>query len=586
MLAGSVVVLVVAGGAGCWVVVRSIEARTELETARTALAQAREDLLAQRVDAGRAEVAEAGRHTARARDLTGDLVFRAAGAVPVAGRTLDVLRSVVVTADEVARELLPGAVETARTLTPERLHRPNGSYDVSVLRTAAGEIEALAAQTTRLRAGLRAQPRTYVVEQVREGEDLLGGQLEQLAAALTKARQVVRLAPPLLGADRPRRYFVLVQQPGESRGTGGLPGGFAVVEASQGRLRVTAQGTDADLRNGEIPVPQGVSAEYVANYAHNGAFRLWQNVNLSPDLPTVAKVVEARWRAQGGGPLDGVIALDPIALADLLQGGPPLQVSNGRRVPVAQLVHYLAIEQYRDFPMSDTSRRKDALSGVAATAARRLSTGGDPAALLRGLGAAVRSGHLRMASDDPALQSGLHDAGVDGALPQGAAPVAYAVVNNSTEGKQDHFLDRALDYVAGSCVEGRRGSTITIRLRNAQPASGLPPYVTIFNNGDRTVQSSTSATLLTVYGTRGARLQSASLDGVPLSARIVPGRPHLESGTEKGLPFWNVYVLLPRTQTRTLVLSLDEPAAAGSVRIPEQPLSRPLRVTSAVGTCD
>ena len=36
----------------------------------------------------------------------------------------------------------------------------------------------------------------------------------------------LEIAPTLLGEDRPRRFFVLVQQNAESRGTGGLPGGF------------------------------------------------------------------------------------------------------------------------------------------------------------------------------------------------------------------------------------------------------------------------------------------------------------------------------------------------------------------------
>ena len=395
---------------------------------------------------------------------------------------------------------------------------------------------------------------------------------------LVSADRALRLAPALLGQDRPRRYFVLVQQTAESRGTGGLPGGFAVVTASKGRLTVTNQGSNYGLREGPVPPPPGVPADYVARYADLGAFDTVANLNLSPDLPVVARVLAARWLAQSGQRIDAVVAIDAQGLAAVLRGSGPL-VLGGRSLDPDALVDYLAVGQYRDFAprsasegIGRTQARKDALEDVGVAAAERLSRGGgDAVSLVRGLAEAVGSGHARMASDDPALAPGLREAEVDGALPLGPSPVAYPVVFNSSGGKLDTFLHRSLSYTSLACDKGRRASRITVRLTSDPPATGLPPYVTTGVTGGVARQSLTNRVTLEVYATRGAVLGRAALNGKPLADDV------LVPGTEAGLSVWSTLLDLPPGKERVLTLDLDEPWVAGEPRIPEQPLAGPLR---------
>ena len=581
----ALVVALLAGG--CWLGLRAVQAQQALQEARSSLELTRTAVAQQDASAAQADLVRAGRATQRARALTGDPLWRAVAAVPYAGASFAAARGVAVAADDVARQVLPPTVAATRMLKGGSLRRADGAVDLTALATATAQVRFSQRRLLSVQRDLMRLPRSGVVGAVAHGRRQLTQQASTLASLYDEATKALALLPPLLGADRPRRYFVLVQQPGESRGTGGIPGGFAILQASSGRLTVVGQGSNADLRQGPIPVPKGVPADYVDNYAYNGAFKIWQNVNLSPDLPVVARVVAARWAAQGGGHVDGVIALDPAALADLLHGSPPLLVAGGRRVPISGLVDYLGVEQYRDFPATASLARKDNLVGVARAAADRLTGhGGSTAALLTGVMDAVRSGHLRMASDDPALAGGLTAAGVTGALPQGSAPVAYAVVNNSSEGKLDYFLDRTIQYQAGVCAGGRRASTIRVDLRNSAPARGLPPYLTLLNDYRGKHQSYDGGVLLTIYGTRGARLVSATMNGVPL---LTTAPPHqsvpLESGVEDGLPFWLLYVPLPRLRDQVVALHLDEPAVAGAVRMPEQPLTRPAVKTSIVSGC-
>lgn len=574
--------VVVVGALGGWLGGRALLAEHHLQHARTGLGDARTALLDSRVDDASAALRAAGRDTAAARRLTADPVWGAAAAVPVLGRSLRTVRGLTVAADDLTGQVLPPAVQAARGLLGQGLRRPDGAVDLAGLRATE---PALARTATGLRA---VESRLAALPggpgPVGAARTELHSRVGELAQAVDQAQRAVQLAPALLGGDRPRRYFVLVQQPGESRGTGGLTGGYAVVEADGGRLTVTRSGSNADLRNGAVPVPTGVSDQYAYEYGGNLAFSDWRDVNLSPDLPSVARVVAARWQAQSGQVVDGVVALDPTAIADLVRGSGPVDVGD-RRVATTQLVRYLTVDQYAGLPITAQGARKDALAAVAAQIAGRLTgAAGDPRALLPGLVTAVRSGHLRMASDDPALQPALARSGVDGALPAGDAPVAYAVVQNATQGKLDTFLDRAVTYTAGACTGGSRPSTIRVELRNDAPAEGLPAYLTIRDEDGRTTASTDSAVVLQTYGSRGATLVAADLDGQPLVASGMRGAD-LHEGLEAGLPFWGLRVELPRGLPRVLTLHLLEPVAAGVARVPEQPLVRPLRRSVDLPTC-
>jgi len=592
-LLGLAVLLLCLLGLAAWVGLRGLSAEQHLGRARGALQAARTAIEERRLDAAARQVEAAGRETRAARTLTGDPAWRALAAVPIAGRTLQVARGVAVGADDFARQVLPPALQTARLVDPRSVRRPDGSIDVALLRRATPGLVDSRDAAVRTQAELVDLPTSLVAGPVGSGRDQLRAQTSALTSTLDGATRALQLAPALLGQDRPRRFFVAVQQTSESRGTGGLIGGYAVLQADKGRLKVTAQGSNADLKNGTIPVPKGVPQDFVDLYGDNGAFQLWQNANLSPDLPVVARVLAARWKKQSGQDVDGVAVLDATALADLLQGSGPVAVAKGRRIRPDQLEDYLAVGQYRDFApptrssaIDQSSARKEQLTVFAKAVTARLTAGGGSSEqLLRGLSTAVRSGHLRMASDEPALGPPLHAAGVDGALPEGPAPVAYAVVSNATGGKLDHFVDRRVTYTAGSCRGSRRRSTITLQLTNRAPATALPPYLTTRITGAGTISSTTDALLVQVYGTRGADLVRGTVDGRPVKPED-PAGPFLSNEVEASLPIWSLVLELPRGQTRALTLELTEPvSAAGAARVPEQPLARPLLRDVRVPTC-
>lgn len=569
-----------------WIGLRLVDARDHLVSARAELTRAKSALNDDRLTDVDASLARTRRDTGAARRDLDDPLVALAGHVPYLGRTVSVARTLATVTDEVARDVLPGATEGVRLLTSGSLRRADGSVDLARFVDSGGRLGSSAATSHTLARRVRALPRGGVLGAVGDARGTLQTQLDELDRSLAGARDATVIAPRFLGADRPRTYFVLIQQTSESRGTGGLPGGFAVLRADRGRLTVLRKGTDSDLVNGPIE-PVGLPADVREQYGEIGAWELWQNVNLSPDLRTVQRYVTQRWKKQTGQVLDGVITLDAVSLADLLQGSGPLALPGGRSLQAAELPAFLAIGQYVGVDDQGLAARKRGLVDIASQVLDRLTHGGgDTHALLTGMRSALSSGHLRLSTDDAVIGPLLHDQHVDGGLPGKDTAFVYPVVFNAAGDKLDYFLDRTVRYQRLSCNGARRRTRVTVTLRTDPPAlSALPPYVTISEGGEVVENTLTDRLGLSVYATAGSTLLKATLDGKPLS-RAGEATPHLEAWTEAGLPLWRTYVFLPPHRDLVLTLDLNEPdlPATGTV-LKEQPLARAQRSSGTVRAC-
>ena len=163
----------------------------------------------------------------------------------------------------------------------------------------------------------------------------------------TLATQVL---PAVLGGDGNRRYILAMQNPAEARATGGIFGNWAELTAVNGKLDLGERGkSDALNPSGGSPRVLNAPDDYASRYARFAPERFWQNVNVSPDLPTVGKVAIDIWNQAGRPPVNGVIAADSLAL-----GRDPAHHRTDHRAAVAGPDH------------RRQRRRRDAEAGVRA----------------------------------------------------------------------------------------------------------------------------------------------------------------------------------------------------------------------------
>jgi hypothetical protein len=374
----------------------------------------------------------------------------------------------------------------------------------------------------------------------------------------------------MMGAQGERRYLVIFQNTAEARGTGGLPGAFAVLTASQGKLGFADFGNDTVMADAQATVDLG--KEYAAQYAQNAPTTTWVNANLSPHFPYAAQIWANAWLRHSGKKVDGVIALDPGAMAGLLAVTGPARLANGTTVSAGNVVDLTERASYAAF--ADTTERKGFFLEVAsATAAKLLlaADGRQVPALLSALRKELNDGRVSVWSAHPPEQQELQRHHFAGDLPDGPAPFAGLVVNNAAGSKLDYYLDRKLVWEPRQCSPDGREITVTATLTNRAPASGLPTYVTMrVDEPPYATRPGDNRLLVSYFASTGAVLTRATLDGQTAL---------LNTATERGHPVFTLDMELPAQSARTLKLYLVEPPATRAPVVLRQPLVRPLQST-------
>jgi hypothetical protein len=517
-LIGTMIVPLAGGG----LVVGALRARDDIERGYRDLLAGLEYLEQGDASASSAAFRSAAAALSRADgDLSSPLVLPAR-LVPIVAQHRGAATSVVASASDAARAV----ADALQVVDFDALSLEGGRVDLEQLELLAGPLGRLHRAVAELEAALVASDSPWLLESVSQR---LQQYLDRVSAA-SRQSMILQLAsergPAMLGADRPRTYFVGFATTAEARSLIGVMGNFALLRITDGQLDVTEFGRINDLRNetvakGDVVLdaPEEFFARYRAYGAGDGtpAFpaspSFWSNVLMTPDMPTAGPLISQLWVASGRAPVDGVLVLGPEALAGLLRATGPITV-DGLAAPLTadSVEQFLLRDQYQ----LDTPERRDLLEDVAeATLGALLSRRLPPAqSLAQALGPAAVGGQLLMWSADPADAELLHLMGIDGALvsPDGRDGIAV-VTNNGTANKIDSFLQRSVTYRARyDRTSGQVLGTIEIVLRNTAPSTGFPDYVIGTEFFD--LPPGTNRTLLSVY--TAFAVQSAAIDGRPL----------------------------------------------------------------------
>jgi hypothetical protein len=152
------------------------------------------------------------------------------------------------------------------------------------------------------------------------------------SATAERAGQGLKLAAGLYGPPGTARWFLAFQNPAELRGTGGLIGEYGIVESSPTGPKLVKVDHYSDLNeraNEGVPLSGALAARY-ERYAIG---QDWSAVNIPPDMPTVGRLITELYRRTTGDRIDGVIAADPLAVAQILRVTGPIQAGGSGWTP-------------------------------------------------------------------------------------------------------------------------------------------------------------------------------------------------------------------------------------------------------------
>ncbi|MFJ2029951.1 DUF4012 domain-containing protein [Streptosporangium sp. NPDC087985] len=556
-----VAVLVPAGG---WSAHLVLSVRDHLEATRGALLQLRAVMTTHDPALMARALADAQRHAAEARRLTGGPDWSVIAHAPVVGDGATTVRGLAESAAELTDVLT--AVQRAGTRFLAAKERSLGNMTPVLADLAAATpvlddaVTRLARVSSRL-ADTPADTGLDLLDQAR-GTALRG--VDQLRGWLRSAATATALLPSILGHDGPRRYFLAFQTNAEARGTGGLVGAFGILRAGHGRIGITRLSANTGLDASSTPVADHGPA-FRARYGPSAA-RLLSVSNLSPHFPYAAATWTGLWERQTHQRLDGAIATDPIGLSYLLQAIGPVALPDGERVTaenVVDLTERIAYARY-----TDPAARKRFLITVAGAVSEALPTAlAEPSRLLPVLVHMVDERRIQLWSRHQAEQSLLSATVAGGVLPRQPGPFAGLVVNNSAGGKLDYYLKRFLDYELGPCRGGLRPARVRVRLTNDVPRRSLPAYVTGRLDSPHLPHTAGSNLLwVSLYAGVGTKMSAVRLDGDRVAVLRENERSH---------PVYSTLLEFAPRQSRTLEFDLLEPSSGRPPLVPVQPLVRP-----------
>ena len=278
----------------------------------------------------------------------------------------------------VGEDLSNAGASVAAAIRPDRLEFVGGQFPVTELEHVTPQLDVGSRALTDALARLQPiRDDEYVVPPVRRAVDDVWRELRRADREARNSSAAAKLAPALFGADGERRYLLVVQNNAESRATGGFIGSYGIISALDGKLtvgRLLRTGSwNAVLR--ALPDPQLTAPDdYLQRYSQYQPATTLQNINLSPDFPSVAEALTSLAPQAGMGAVDGVIAIDPFGLAALLElTGPvevegwPVPISADNVVPITLNEAYIAFES--------TPERADFLGDVAQAAVDKMTEG-------------------------------------------------------------------------------------------------------------------------------------------------------------------------------------------------------------------
>ncbi|TFD83898.1 DUF4012 domain-containing protein [Cryobacterium lactosi] len=510
-------VVIVLLGSVAWVGVRAVLARGELEGAIPLASTMQRQVVDGDGDGARLTGEELTQRAASAAALTSDPVWRAFEGIPALGPNLAVVRQLAAVVDDLAKNGIAPLAEVAGGISVNDFRPVDGAIDVQPLIDAQPAISSAATAIVAAQTQASALDTNGTLDEVSGAAGRLSAAVDEAAVSISAVDRAVRIIPAMLGANGPRNYAVLFQNPAELRSTGGIVGAVALIHTENGAIQLTQQAPGASFpRHAEsvLDLPPDTGNLYSQR---TGQYML--NVGLTPSFPLSAKLAQEMWRLEYGVQVDGVLSIDPVALGYILAATGPITLPTGDVLSSENAVSLLLTDVYARYAEPSD---QDAFFAAAAASVFSAVAGGDvdPVKLITALGKAGAEHRVLVWSSSEGEQAILADTSLAGSLPisDDATQRFGLYLNDATGAKMGTYLDVNSSIGQVTCRNDRRPNyTVEVTLTNTAPADAatvLPRYVT--GGGVFGVAPGNVKTIVSVYAAPDMQNLGLSQDGQPV----------------------------------------------------------------------
>ncbi|MBS2936421.1 DUF4012 domain-containing protein [Nocardioides sp. J2M5] len=511
-------------------------AKADLEAARTAL-QAGD------LDAASASVASARQHADEVQGAVQGIGGDIWSLVPVVGGPVSDVRHLgnaldrLTSTAEVAVEAWPTVVGKDATLLQ------GDAVDVDALRTLVGAVSTASADldAAQLELGQVDDSALLVGTRLADARDQAAEVVTPLASAARSTKPLTDALPDLFGATGRKSYLLALLNPAEQRFSGGAPLTLAPLTVQDGRLTVgeARDTTDRDLYQ------VGRWERVEGNPFHTGKLRI-STATYAPDWSVSGEELLRGWERRGGDPQDGLIAVDVVALADLLRITGPVDVPVYGRVDAANFTQKM-VGDYDSFPSNEA--RHDLNLALLPVFSERLLAAGQGREKIESLRDSARGRHFAMWMRDPDVQAAVTDVGLAGELSDTDHDYLAVLNQNTNASKADYWQRRSVETDVRLREDGSAKVRMTITVDNDSP-----PYTQSFADprGGTSVTRWNGMTL-GVFLPTGADVTSAT---------VADKTQGSDTFDYYGRPYKLLRMTLPPGESRTAVLEYVVPEAA------------------------
>lgn len=524
--------------------VRRLE--STLEEMASSMRAGRAAVIDGRLERAEGEFVAAQERADEARALTGRPSLVLAAYAPIIGSDAGVLRRLPDVADAMAaggRTAIDAARAVGATSKADfarSLYR-NGRVNFATLDAGGRYIADALAHFQRAEAILAKLPNPTFARL----ENALAGASRQVKAVrdvVERGSLLLQVLPDMMGRDVPRRYLVAFQAPSEARATGGLFALYGVLDIVDGRTALVHVGPWALIEQRALVRGKSISDREAlrAARAENDILA----IDLTPSFEEFSRRQLRVYRQATGKTLDGVLAVDPIALGHLSAATGPLRGEGIERSigpdNAAEVILQDSYIHFADDPLGQTRFLQTLIQDFWDT----LGSGRvDAPALVDGFGKAGRSKHLKIYSTDPDEQAALGEFGMDGSFASSGENVQFVFHNNLARNKVDYFLHRDIDTRVRITRDDYALVTTKITLDNDAPKT-LP-----LGLGSQDERAGINKMELSVVLPRDAVFEGLRVDGRVAQARFD------ETTTTPSYPVVLRKLVIPPKQTATVKLS-------------------------------
>jgi len=493
-------------------------------------------------------------HLDRAADALGSVALEPLRHLPVVGRNLRAAGRLVGGTRDVAA-IATSAVDAARARIVED-EAPTGAARVRLLRSLAEVAEAAGRELESVDLG----PSSDLAGPIARAHLDAALELADARRAADDAARALRAAGSLL--EGPRRYLVFAANNAEMRVGTGMFLSAGVLEVRDGRLALGGM-----VRTPNVVVPEGAAeptGDLAARWGWTRPDREWRNLGFTPRFAATAELAARMWSAAGRGEVDGVLAVDVVAVRAVLAATGPVEAGD-RTVGADEVVDYLLHGQYAELSddpalrheLGEQAARRERIGELAGEAVAALDDRGwQVRTLVEGLRDAAAGRHVLAWARDPGERALFDVAGADGDVSPDSLAVGLANVAGS---KLDPLVRMRADLEARP-ARGGLSLSVRIELRNDARADeaayllGPDPATEGLGPGDY----------------RGILV--ANLPGNAVNGRIAGVDRLVAAGADGPTRVVAATVEVPRGERRTFVVHFDLPVT--SARLVVEPSAR------------